>query len=211
MHTSMPKRALIFILDRTTVLFYILNSKLIFALRNERVWVCLLCVAARLLVVFGFVLCRLCLVLVLGLEWLSSSSSVLLVAAMEFVVVLGGVWPFSVSTEKGRGVFLFLYIGRETPENDTDSSLVHSVGFLLFFRQGVDSVLPVNVYIPTKGEDAVVGLWKVQATVRWVIGSQKCKLTTVAKADTNGDVLVLRPLWVEGSVIRYKRCVKIVS
>ena len=63
----------------------------------------------------------------------------------------------------------------------------------------------MNVDVPTKRENAIVGLRKVQSAVSGVIGSQKCELAAISKAHSHCDVLVLCTLRIERAANDYRK------
>jgi len=82
------------------------------------------------------------------------------------------------------------------------------VGHLFFVGQGINSVFPANIHIPTEGENTVVGLGKVQTAIGSVVGSQKGKFAEVTEANSYSDVLRLGSRGVEGSVVQRKIILK---
>jgi hypothetical protein len=134
---------------------------------------------------------------------------VILVPVVRFVLGCP-VRTLSIGSQERRRPFLFHDILGESPENDANSTVLI---VYIILGQGVDSVLPMNVDIPTKRKYAIVGLGKVQAAVAFVLGRrpQKGQFASRAEADADGNVLSFGALRIKGAEKRRKKKVKKVN
>ena len=105
----------------------------------------------------------------------------------------------SVVREHRGAIVLFDDVRRPTPKDDRDTTL--AILFILW--QGIDSVLPVDVNISTKGEQHTIGLWEVDLFTSFSI--QEGKLSSRTERHTNSDVLILGSLRIESSAIVMER------
>ena len=128
------------------------------------------------------------------------SLSVVMVSSSVSMVVFLGMGSAAIGSQEGRRSFLFNHALGQPPQNNTDSALA------ILFRRGkrIDAVLPQNIGVAAKGKDAIVGLRKVEADLFFVferLGTDEGQFSSGTKTDSHSNVLILRPLWVEGRAV----------
>lgn len=122
--------------------------------------------------------------------------------------------PRNKCTNHGRRMGFLNHILCQSPKNDTDPTLP----ILFGGWEGIDPMFPADIDIATKREHPIVGLGEVDtdfsvlllqvvvvlsmciSVVGRLCGMQKSQFTSGTKGYTHGDILILGPFRVEGTV-----------